>query len=236
MRIFNEHTLHFKDRSQTLSPEDIEREFQSFFERCPYKTKYLFNPIYIRGKFLGFGQVWIDNPKVFRLLFNLDEHGEKRIERRRDPTWKKPRKSLRQAIDELDFDIRDSWADYMDREDEVREQYTPRIIEDELEPVVAPPSGFEFGATYVEEYPGYSSHILCCKQVPEEVTEKNILNKFKRFSSVKGYPTVTRSHRNPQTVFVNFAEGTHDGLFAHTIMRFVTIKDKKLQFNIAYEK
>lgn len=241
MNIYNSHLVHFKVDPQTHSTDDVERKIVDFIHRCPCNTKYVYTPIVAKRGFIGKGQIWFDNPKVYRYALNLDENNHKRTETKVDRKWKPPSKPLQQAIDELaeqEFsgNLPLSWADYMEKEEELRKQYEQPVEKIEKEPLVERPSNVFFGATYAVEYSRYSSDSLCCRNTPEDISDRDIIDKFRRYSSVKGYPKVSRAPKRPKLLFVHFREGSKDALFAAIILRFANIKGHKLVFELAMDK
>jgi hypothetical protein len=240
MNIYNSHLVYFKVDPKTHSTDDVERKIVDFIHRCPCDSKYVYTPIVAKRGFIGRGQIWFDNPKIYRYALNLDENNHKRTVTKVDRKWKPPSKPLQQAIDELaEKELSASvvsWADYMEKEEELREQYKRPVENIEKEPLVERPSDIVLGATYAIEYSGYSSDSLCCRNAPEDISDRDIIDKFRRCSSAKGYPKISRAPNRPKLLFVNFREGSKDALFAAIIFRFANVKGHKLVFELAMDK
>lgn len=232
------------------------------------------------GKYYGFGYMWVSNPEVYNMLVGKNPDGTDRVEYIDDPTWTPPDSSYEEAVKSYNNSTSTSWADIADEEECLNKTYTcPKIRKDlapllvlpgydyeedqliyikQLEPETTemPTKGyFHISPAFVQDLEDkYCHNVLCCRNVPSWITEKDlkavftpyasnsitkVKRKFKNKEIKDTYPFVTINDN--RVAFITFDPSTKDAQFALLMMRkvdlvspFDTSQTCTLVFNHSY--
>ena len=236
------------------------------------------------GKLYGLGYIWVTNEEVYYMLMGKNPDGTDRVEYIPDPFWKTPLKPLEDALEEIDELCSSSWADYCEAEDSIVEQYEPRMVKKYLPPLIELP-GYDYDAEqlkYIQalaieqghqgEVPKkgyfhispafvqdidekYCRNVLCARNVPMWITEKDLKSAFVPYVSDSKTPISRKSKgvkvtdtypfvciNEKRVAFITFNPSTRDAQFALLMMRKVSMtkmngKEKQtclLVFNHSY--
>jgi len=229
----DQHTLRFELTNKKLSCDDVETKINDFLSRASHKynisREYIYNPRHNKqGEFVGYGYVWFQESTIYYLLQGLAADGRKLVKEL--PLSQKAIKNL----NALELRDGESWADFMDREDAVRDRHKPKNSKKKLSPPVDLPHGLTFYPMTVTDWDGYSSYSLFCSNAPRRLRIGKVKEAFNKFSTVEGYPKVERKDKGDKVLlFVKFHPQTHDALFAILLCMKITVEGKQLAFTCA---
>jgi len=176
-RYYDAHTLKVESECTQVQ---FERSLRKFLLDCDKiqkdlsRTKYVVNFFTNKeGKSFGYGFVWLESTEVYNLLLMLNPDGSPREERAVDPNWEaqEPESS--------------SWADIIDAE-------TPDYIVTKLDPLVSFPDihddfgnvlDYKISKASCRLPEGKSHKCLFSKNIPKEITEEDLWQYLKMFST-----------------------------------------------------
>lgn len=190
------------------------------------------HPINKEGKTMGSAYVWIDSPVVYNILLGKDVKGHARFEYKDNP----------KKTSETKANTKMSWADIQDEDDGIYNK-----IKVELPSLIVWPSytlDEQQKKDYFERYKKtvdtdtfrisqtkvkvvdqqYVPHSLCVSNVPPEMSEDMLYQKFKRYATVKSarvsggviqFPQVNINNRNGKiTAYITYSNTSRDASFA----------------------
>jgi hypothetical protein len=252
-RYYNTHTLLV--RSGLATNEQLSKCISEAIKESNISCEFQTNLIVGRnGRYYGFGYLWVSNSQIYHMLLGKNYDGSDRIENREDPNWESPSKSLEQEISEIAYD--GCWANYVDLEEEIRDRYTPKILTINLPSLINVHPFYytqdqkeiirELAAEkrikgvipdkyYFKFYPAsvpllddnYCHNVLCCREVDNWITEKDLKRVFEKFSTdnqskntrklngkliMDTYPFITLNDR--KMAFITFDPKSYDAQFA----------------------
>lgn len=229
----------------------------------------------IHGNIFGYGYAWVTNHEVFNVLVGRNPDGTERVDYIQDPKWVPPTEEEILAFESAPIS---NWADAAIMSDQLYDPpkikvQLPAIVE--LEPYVltpfqqdqikGDPNGKSFmykgefthgiiectvGTTSGNTDTKYQSTVLCCKKIPEDLTEEDIKVHFVNFVedpnrtatrrlngvvTVEKYPLVKISKQ--RVCFITFASEMDASFSLKMNHKLEITKNKKLHlliFNRAY--
>lgn len=201
-----------------LDPDGIRKVLGDAFERSGISSaKYMLSSVWKNdhGGYTGRHYIRFDDISMWHMILGRNPDGTERVREYEDPNWTPPEEK------EVDLTNITSWADFADEEDELIRP----VIREKLPPLIKiiPPEGYKLEV--LEQARPHSvsgelqSNVLKSSALLPFMNEKFIINQFKKFSTVKGYPKVYLKKEGPKTfAYVTFDQKNSDASFSLLMM------------------
>jgi hypothetical protein len=202
----NEHYI-FVD-SWILTQEQLAKALKSCFATHGLECDFTVVVVLSHGEYLGYGYIWISDPKVYRMLIGEDENGNCIQTEIVNRNWVPPTdidqirsdlKNIIQRIEDMDFDTWEETKEMGDRRKELEAKCTPDTLLVSSKAQIALP--------------------------PVIITEEQRLAIAYRYDDKKSIPISLKFNLAPATWRKDKADINQDVLYATGIPKWINEKD-----------